>query len=343
MNKFTPAKPAGIREVDEITGSRRLRRMRKADWSRRLVRETRLTVDDLIWPIFIVEGKDRREPVDAMPGVFRLSVDQAVKEAERAAGLGIPAIATFPNVDLSLRDQTGSHILDPDNIINKATRAIKEAVPEIGVITDVALDPFTSHGHDGILRDGIIVNDETVEQVAEAAVLQAAAGSDIIAPSDMMDGRIGAIRDALDANGFQDVAIMSYATKFASAFYGPYRDAIGTAGLLKGDKKTYYLDHANADEAIREAEQDLAEGADMLMVKPGMPYLDIIRRLKDEFAMPTFAYQVSGEYAMIRAAAANGWIDGDKAMLESLLAFKRAGCDGILTYFAPQVAEMLKG
>lgn len=343
MNKFTPAKPAGNRNVDEITGSRRLRRMRKADWSRRLVQETRLTVDDLIWPIFIIDGKDLRVPVDAMPGVYRLSVDQAVKEAERAAKLGIPAIATFPNVDLSLRDQTGSHILDPDNIINRASRAIKDAVPQIGIITDAALDPFTSHGHDGILRDGIIVNDETVEQVAAAAVLQAAAGSDIIAPSDMMDGRIGAIRDALDANGFQDVAIMSYATKFASAFYGPYRDAIGTAGLLKGDKKTYYIDHANTDEALREAEQDLAEGADMLMVKPGLPYLDIIRRLKDEFAVPTFAYQVSGEYSMIRAAAANGWIDGDKAMLESLLAFKRAGCDGILTYFAPQVAEMLKG
>jgi porphobilinogen synthase len=343
MNKLTPAKPAGARSVDEITASRRLRRMRKADWSRRLVRENSLSADDLIWPIFIIEGKGRREPVEAMPGVFRLSVDQAVKEAERAAKLGIPALATFPNVEMGLRDQTGSHILDPDNIINRATSAIKHAVPEIGVITDAALDPFTSHGHDGILRDGVIVNDETVEQVTAAAVLQAAAGSDIIAPSDMMDGRIGAIRDALDANGFQDVAIMSYATKFHSAFYGPYRDAIGTAGLLQGDKKTYYLDHANSDEAVREAEQDLAEGADMLMVKPGLPYLDIIRRLKDEFAMPTFAYQVSGEYSMIRAAAANGWIDGEKAMLESLLCLKRAGCDGILTYFAPQVAEMLKG
>ncbi|MDP3898981.1 MAG: porphobilinogen synthase, partial [Mesorhizobium sp.] len=251
--------------------------------------------------------------------------------------------ATFPNVDMRLRDQTGTHILDPDNIINRATRAIKQAVPEIGIITDAALDPFTSHGHDGILRDGIIVNDETVDQIAAAAVIQASAGADIIAPSDMMDGRIGAIRDALDANGFHDVAIMSYATKFASAFYGPYREAIGTQGLLKGDKKTYYLDHANSDEAVREAEQDILEGADMLMVKPGLPYLDIIRRLKDEFSMPTFAYQVSGEYSMIKAAAANGWIDGDKAMLESLLAFKRAGCDGILTYFAPKVAEMLKG
>ncbi|MER8695932.1 porphobilinogen synthase [Mesorhizobium opportunistum] len=343
MNRFTPTKPAGARSVDDVTGSRRLRRMRKADWSRRLVQENRLTVDDLIWPIFVVEGKNVREPIAAMPGVFRLSIDLAVREAERAAKLGIPALATFPNVDLALRDQTGSHILDPDNVINRATRAIKDAVPEIGIITDAALDPFTSHGHDGILRDGIIVNDETVDQVAAAAVIQAAAGADIIAPSDMMDGRIGAIRDALDANGFQDVAIMSYATKFASAFYGPYREAVGTAGLLKGDKKTYYIDHANSDEAVREAEQDIAEGADMLMVKPGLPYLDIIRRLKDEFQMPTFAYQVSGEYSMIKAAGANGWIDGEKAMLESLLAFKRAGCDGILTYFAPEVATMLKG
>ncbi len=343
MNKFTPAKPAGARCVDDITGSRRLRRMRKAPWSRRLVQENRLTVDDLIWPIFLIDGTGRREPIDAMPGVFRLSVDMAVKEAERAAKLGIPAIATFPNVEMKLRDQTGSAILDPDNLINRATRAIKKAVPEVGIITDAALDPFTSHGHDGILRDGIIVNDETVEQVTAAAVLQAAAGSDIIAPSDMMDGRIGAIRDALDANGFSDVAIMSYATKFHSAFYGPYRDAIGTAELLQGDKKTYYLDHANSDEAVREAEQDLAEGADMLMVKPGLPYLDIIRRVKDELQMPTFAYQVSGEYSMIKAAGANGWIDGEKAMLESLLCLKRAGCDGILTYFAPAVAEMLKG
>jgi len=343
MTKFTSVKAAGARSVDEITASRRLRRMRKADWSRRLVQENRLTVDDLIWPVFVIDGENRREPIEAMPGVYRLSVDLLAKEAERAAKLGIPAIATFPNVNLSLRDQTGSAILDPDSLINRATRAIKVAVPEIGVITDAALDPFTSHGHDGILRDGVIVNDETVEQVTAAAVLQAAAGADIIAPSDMMDGRIGAIRDALDANGFQDVAIMSYATKFHSAFYGPYREAIGTAGLLQGDKKTYYLDHANSDEAVREAEQDLAEGADMMMLKPGLPYLDIIRRLNDEFAMPTFAYQVSGEYAMIEAAAANGWIDGERAMLESLLAFKRAGCDGILTYFAPRVAELLKG
>jgi porphobilinogen synthase len=343
MNKFSPSRATPGRSVDEITGSRRLRRMRKADWSRRLVQENRLTVDDLIWPIFLIDGKDVREPIPAMPGIFRLSVDLAVKEAERAAKLGIPAIATFPKIEAGRKDVTGSYILDADNLINQATGAIKDAVPEIGVVTDAALDPFTSHGHDGILREGTVVNDETVAQVAAAAVLQAEAGADIIAPSDMMDGRIGAIRDALDANGFQDVAIMSYATKFASAFYGPYREAIGTLGLLKGDKKTYYLDHANSDEAMREAEQDIAEGADMIMVKPGLPYLDIIRRLKDEFAMPTFAYQVSGEYSMIKAAAANGWIDGEKAMLESLLAFKRAGCDGILTYFAPEVARLLKG
>jgi porphobilinogen synthase len=334
---------AGGRDVDEITGSRRLRRMRKADWSRRLVRESSLSVDDLIWPVFIIDGENRRDDIPAMPGVQRMSIDILVREAERAAKLGIPAIATFPNVDMTLRDQTGSAILDPDNLINRASRAVKAAVPEIGIITDVALDPFTSHGHDGILRDGIIVNDETVEQIAAGAVLQAAAGADIIAPSDMMDGRVGAIRDALDANGFPDVAIMSYATKFASAFYGPYREAIGTQGLLRGDKKTYYLDPANSDEAVRETEQDIAEGADMVMVKPGLPYLDIVRRLKDEFQMPTFAYQVSGEFSMIKAAAANGWIDGEKAMLESLLAFKRAGCDGVLTYFAPDVAELLKG
>jgi len=343
MNKFSPLGATPGRSVDEITGSRRMRRMRKADWSRRLVQEHRLSVDDLIWPIFLVDGEGVRDPIPAMPGVFRFSVDLAVQEAERAAKLGIPAIATFPNIEGSRKDVTGSHILDADNLINRATRAIKHAVPDLGIITDAALDPFTSHGHDGILRDGVIVNDETVSQIAAAAVLQAQAGADIIAPSDMMDGRIGAIRDALDANGFQDVAIMSYATKFASAFYGPYREAIGTLGLLKGDKKTYYLDHANSDEAVREAEQDIAEGADMIMVKPGLPYLDIIRRLKDEFRMPTFAYQVSGEYSMIKAASANGWIDGEKAMLESLLAFKRAGCDGILTYFAPEVAQLLKG
>ncbi|HEV7417009.1 porphobilinogen synthase [Tianweitania sediminis] len=341
MDRITREAARHGRSVDEITSSRRLRRMRKADWSRRLVQETRLTVHDLIWPIFLVDGVNKREPLPAMPGVFRLSPDLAAQEARRAASLGIPAIATFPYVDLALRDQIGSHASHPDNLINRGTRAIKDAVPEIGVITDAALDPFTDHGHDGILRDGIIVNDETVDQVVAAAVAQAQAGADIIAPSDMMDGRIGAIREALDSEGFQDVAIMSYATKFSSAFYGPYREAIGTSGLLKGDKKTYYLDPANSDEAVREAEQDMLEGADMLMVKPGLPYLDIIHRLKETFAVPTFAYQVSGEFSMIKAAAANGWIDGERAMLESLLSFKRAGCDGILTYFAPDVAEIL--
>jgi porphobilinogen synthase len=341
MNRFTRIGSAPTRSVDEITGGRRLRRMRKAEWTRRLVRENRLTVDDLIWPVFAIDGENRREAIAAMPGVERLSVDVLAREAKRAAALGIPAIAVFPNVDTGLRDETGSNILDPNNLINRATRAIKDAAPEIGVITDVALDPFTSHGHDGILRDGIIVNDETVAQLAAAAVVQAEAGADIIAPSDMMDGRVGAIRDALDGAGFQDVAIMSYATKFASAFYGPYREAIGTSGLLKGDKKTYYIDPANSDEALRETEQDILEGADMVMVKPGLPYLDIVRRLKDTFAMPTFAYQVSGEYAMIEAAGANGWLDGERTMMESLLAFKRAGCDGILTYFAPRVAELL--
>ncbi|MBB2970458.1 porphobilinogen synthase [Mesorhizobium sp. RMAD-H1] len=329
------------RSVDEITQGRRLRRMRKADWSRRLVQEHRLTVDDLIWPIFLCEGENHSEPVDAMPGVERYSVDMAVRQAEKAAKLGIPAIAPFPRENMEFRDVNGSYIANPDNLINRAVRAIKKQVPEIGIITDAALDPFTIHGHDGILRDGVIVNDESVEMVVLGALAQAEAGADIIAPSDMMDGRIGAIREALDASGFQDVAIMSYATKFASAFYGPYRDAIGTSGLLQGDKKTYYIDPANSDEAIREAEQDLAEGADMIMVKPGLPYLDIVRRLKDAFAMPTYAYQVSGEYSMIKAAGANGWIDEERVMMESLLAFKRAGCDGILTYFAIEVAQKL--
>ncbi|GAB1581698.1 porphobilinogen synthase [Phyllobacterium phragmitis] len=341
MNKaFSQIRQPG-RSVDEITQGRRLRRMRKADWSRRLVQEHRLTVDDLIWPIFLCEGENHSEPVEAMPGVERYSVDMAVRQAEKAAKLGVPAIAPFPRENLEFRDVNGSYIANPDNLINRAVRAIKKQVPEIGIITDAALDPFTIHGHDGILRDGVIVNDESVEMVVLGALAQAEAGADIIAPSDMMDGRIGAIREALDANGFQDVAIMSYATKFASAFYGPYRDAIGTSGLLQGDKKTYYIDPANSDEAIREAEQDLAEGADMIMVKPGLPYLDIVRRLKDAFAMPTYAYQVSGEYSMIKAAGANGWIDEERVMMESLLAFKRAGCNGILTYFAIEVAQKL--
>ncbi len=329
------------RSVDDITGSRRMRRNRKADWTRRLVQENRLTADDLILPIFVVAGENRSEPIEAMPGLFRLSPDLAAQKAKRAAELGIPAIATFPAIDAELKDNSGSHILNPDNVINQASAAIKKAVPEIGVITDVALDPFTDHGHDGVLRDGEILNDETVAQLTEAALMQAEAGADIIAPSDMMDGRIGAIREALDRNGYQNVGIMSYATKFASAFYGPYREAIGTQGLLKGDKRTYYVDPANSDEAVREAALDIEEGADMIMVKPGLPYLDIIYRLKQTFEMPTFAYQVSGEYSMIKAAAQNGWIDGEKVMMESLLAFKRAGCDGILSYFAEEAAELL--
>lgn len=341
MNKISRAVQSGARSVDEITASRRMRRLRRFPWLREMVAESTITVSDLIWPLFVVDGENERQTIDGMPGVQRLSVDLIVDEAKRARDLGIPAIATFPNIDHSLRDEAGSNILNPDNLINQATRAIKESVPEVGVITDVALDPFTSHGHDGVLRDGIIVNDETVGVLADAAVHQAASGADVIAPSDMMDGRIGAIRDALDANGFQHVSIMSYATKYASAFYGPYREAVGTGGLLQGDKKTYYLNPANSDEAIREIELDIMEGADMVMVKPGLPYLDIIRRAKDTFAMPTFAYQVSGEYAMIKAASANGWIDGEKAMMEAMMAFKRAGCDGVLTYFAAEIAEIL--
>ena len=330
------------RHVDDVTGSRRLRRMRKADWSRRLVQESRLTVDDLILPFFLTGGTGVSEPVEAMPGVERHSVDRAVRLAERAAKLGIPAIAPFPRESADVKTDDGAFVASPDNLINRAVRAIKKEIPEIGIITDAALDPFTTHGHDGILRGGEIVNDESVAMVVRGALAQAEAGADIIAPSDMMDGRIGAIRQALDENGFQHIPIMSYATKFASAFYGPYRDAIGTLGLLKGDKKTYYLDPANGEEAVREAAQDVAEGADMVMVKPGLPYLDVIQRLKVELGLPTFAYQVSGEYAMIRAAGINGWVDEERVMMESLLAFKRAGCDGILTYFALDVAEKLK-
>jgi porphobilinogen synthase len=329
-------------DIDMITGGRRFRRLRKTDWLRRMVRETELSSADLIWPLFVVEGENRREPIASMPGVFRLSLDLAVKACAHAAELGIPAVALFSHVGMELRDSTGSAILDENNLIHKAVRAIKKAVPNLGIITDVALDPFTSHGHDGVLRDGVVLNDETVALLCRAAVSQAAAGADIIAPSDMMDGRIGAIRAALDEAGYPDVPIMSYATKFASAFYGPYREAVGTDKTLKGDKKTYYIDPANGDEAEREAAQDVDEGADMLMVKPGLPYLDIVYRLKQAFRMPVFAYQVSGEYAMIKAAAANGWIDGDRIMMETLLAFKRAGCDGILTYFAIEAAETLK-
>jgi porphobilinogen synthase len=320
----------------------RPRRNRKAEWARRLVRENVLTTDDLIWPMFVVDGQNTRTPVASMPGVDRLTVDQAVRDAERAAKLNIPCIALFPYTEPSLRDENGSEALNPDNLVCQSVRAIKREFPDLGVLCDVALDPFTSHGHDGLIEDGKILNDETVAVLVRQALVQAEAGCDVIAPSDMMDGRIGAIREALDDNGFVDVQIMSYAAKYASAFYGPFRDAIGSAKTLTGDKRTYQMDGANSDEALREVELDIAEGADMVMVKPGMPYLDIVRRVKDTFAMPTFVYQVSGEYAMIAAAANNGWIEGDRAMMESLLGFKRAGADGILTYFAPKAAERLK-
>jgi len=329
-------------DMDAILGGRRMRRNRRADWTRRLVRETLLTVDDLIWPIFLVDGDNVRQPVPSMPGVERYSVDQAVIEAEKAAALGIPAIALFPFTEPTLRDLSGSESLNPDNLVCRACRAIKAAVPEIGLITDVALDPYTSHGHDGVMDGHVILNDESVALLVRQALNQAAAGADVIAPSDMMDGRVGAIRGSLDTAGFDDVQIMAYSAKYASAFYGPFRDAIGTSKTLIGDKRTYQMDFANSDEALREVELDIAEGADMIMVKPGLPYLDIVRRVKDSFAMPTFAYQVSGEYAMIRAAEQNGWIDGERAMLESLWAFKRAGADGILTYFAPFVAPLVK-
>ncbi|MBX9934767.1 MAG: porphobilinogen synthase [Methylobacterium sp.] len=322
--------------------TQRPRRNRKAEWSRRLVREHTLTVDDLIWPLFVIEGQGRREPIASMPGVERLSVDEIVREAERAARLGIPAISFFPYTEPSLRDPTGSESLNRENLVCRAVRAVKAAVPEIGIMTDVALDPYTSHGHDGLLSDGAILNDETVALLVEQSLIQAEAGTDIIAPSDMMDGRVGAIRAGLDKAGFRDVQIMAYAAKYASAFYGPFRDAIGTSAALVGDKRTYQMDPGNGTEALREVALDIQEGADSVMVKPGLPYLDIIRRVKDEFGVPTFAYQVSGEYAMIEAAARNGWLDGTRAMVESLLAFKRAGADGILTYYAPRVAERLR-
>lgn len=319
----------------------RPRRLRRAEWTRRLVRENVVTTNDLIWPIFIIEGQGKREPVSSMPGVERLSVDEAVRAAVRARDLGIPALALFPNTDPALRNETGSEALNENNLVCRAVRAIVAEVPEIGVMTDVALDPYTSHGQDGLMVGDEIVNDETIEVLIGQSLNQARAGCQIIAPSDMMDGRIGAIRGALDNEGFEHVQIMAYAAKYASAFYGPFREAVGSGGLLRGDKRTYQMDPANSDEAIREVALDLEQGADMVMVKPGMPYLDICRRVKDEFGAPTFAYQVSGEYAMIMAAVERGWLDHDKAVMESLIAFKRAGCDGVLTYFAPFIAEKL--
>jgi porphobilinogen synthase len=328
--------------ADKLDLAIRPRRNRRAEWSRRMVRENVLTAADLIWPLFLVDGAKVRTPVESMPDVERLSVDEAVRAAERAAKLAIPCLALFPYTEPDLRDEDGSEALNPDNLVCRAIRAIKKEVPEIGVLCDVALDPYTSHGHDGLLHDGVILNDETVEVLVKQALVEAEAGCDIIAPSDMMDGRVGAIRRGLNAAGFPDTQIMAYAAKYASAFYGPFRDAVGSSATLIGDKRTYQMDPANTDEALREVELDIAEGADMIMVKPGLPYLDILQRVKGTFGMPTFAYQVSGEYAMIMAAAGNGWLDGDKAMTESLIAFKRAGADGVLTYFAPRVAEQLK-
>jgi len=343
MASTPPLPPITSDHMDTLLAGTRMRRNRRTDWSRRLVRENVLTVDDLIWPVFLTDGTKIRQPVASMPGVFRLSVDEAMREAARAAELGIPALALFPYTDPDLRDETGSEALNPENLTCRALQAIKAEGLNLGLMTDVALDPYTSHGHDGLMEGETILNDETVDQLCRQALVQAEAGADVIAPSDMMDGRIAAIRQSLDLNGHRDVQIMAYSAKYASAFYGPFRDAVGSSGTLKGDKRTYQMDPANTDEALREAELDIGEGADMVMVKPGLPYLDIVRRIKDEFQVPTYAYQVSGEYAMIKAASANGWLDGDRAILESLLAFKRAGADGILTYFAPMVAEFLAG
>ena len=321
----------------------RFRRTRRTASLRDLCQEVRLSAADLIWPLFVRDGAGVREPIGSMPGVDRLSVDLVVEAAREAAGLGIPAICLFPYTDPALKTADCREAWNPDNLANRAIRAIKAAVPDIAVMTDVALDPYNAHGHDGLVVDGVILNDETVEALVKMALVQAEAGADILGPSDMMDGRIGAMRAALEKAGHKDVSILSYAAKYASAFYGPFRDAVGATGALKGDKKTYQMNPANSDEALRLVARDLSEGADMVMVKPGMPYLDICARVKDAFGAPTFAYQVSGEYAMIKGAALNGWIDGDKAMLESLLAFKRAGCDGILTYFAPAAARLLRG
>ena len=321
----------------------RMRRVRRQDWSRRLVRENQLTIDDLIWPVFVQDGQNRREPIASMPGVERLSVDLIVEAVARAAELKIPAVAVFSATDPSLKTEAAMEALNPENLVCRAVRAIKAAKLDIGLICDVALDPYTSHGQDGLVRDGYVVNDETLEMLCRQAVVQAEAGCDIIAPSDMMDGRVAAVRRALDAAGFSQVQILAYAAKYASAFYGPFRDAVGSATSLgQGDKRTYQMDPANGDEALREVALDIAEGADMVMVKPGMPYLDIVSRVKATFGVPTFAYQVSGEYAMLVAAAQNGWLDRTKVMVESLLSFKRAGADGVLTYFAIEAAEHLR-
>jgi porphobilinogen synthase len=320
----------------------RLRRLRRFDWTRRLVAENTLSPADLIWPGFVIEGDNKREPISSMPGVERLSVDLLVTAAKEAAGLGIPVIALFPQTPAGLKTEDGREALNSDNLVCRAVRAIKSAVPEIGVLCDVALDPYTSHGHDGLLRDGDVHNDATVEMLVQQSLVQTAAGCDIIAPSDMMDGRIGAIRAALEKAGHHNTLLMAYAAKYASAFYGPFREAVGSAKSLTGDKRTYQMDPANGDEALREVALDLEEGADMVMVKPGMPYLDLVFRVKERFGVPTFAYQVSGEYAMLSAAFEKGWLDRDRAILESLTAFKRAGASGILTYFAMEAARLIR-
>ncbi|MCE0744909.1 porphobilinogen synthase [Acetobacter sicerae] len=320
----------------------RLRRNRQDRFTRRLVAENSLSIDDLIWPIFVMEGSNSVTDVASMPGVQRVTLDRLAAHVETAARLDIPALALFPITPSEVRDEAGTEALNPDNLMCRAARLLKKEFPDMGLIGDVALDPYTNHGHDGIIENGYVVNDKSVDILKVQATNQAAAGIDIIAPSDMMDGRIEAIRRDLDENGLINTRIMSYAAKYASAFYGPFRDALGSGGLLKGDKKTYQMDPANSDEALREVETDLLEGADMVMVKPGMPYLDIIRRVRDSFSVPTFAYQVSGEYAMLMAAIQNGWLDHERAVMESLLAFKRAGANGILTYFAIEAAQRIK-
>jgi porphobilinogen synthase len=315
-----------------------------ADWSRRLVAETRLSVDDLLWPVFIQEGERARTPIASMPGVYRLGIDELVKDAGRAAALGIPAVAPFPAVESGLKSDDAAEAYNPNNLVCRAIRALKSAHPALGIIGDVALDPYTTHGHDGLMREGEVVNDETVAVLCRQALALAEAGADVVAPSEMMDGRVGAIRDALDAEGFKNVRILAYAAKYASAFYGPFREAVNSKTALgQGDKRTYQMDPANGEEALREVALDIAEGADMVMVKPGLPYLDIVRRVRDAFGVPVFAYQVSGEYAMLKAAALQGWLDGERTMMESLLSFKRAGASAILTYAAVEVAERLAG
>ena len=319
----------------------RMRRLRSSAWIRDLVQESLISVKDIIWPVFVIEGKGVREPVPSMPGVERFSIDLAIEAVKNARDLGIPAVALFPITPKEKKSEDGREAGNAENLICRAVYALKKAVPDIGIITDVALDPYTSHGHDGLLRDGVILNDETVDILCRQALVQAEAGADIIAPSDMMDGRVGAIRKALDKGGYQDKVILSYAAKYASSFYGPFRDAVQSAGCLTGDKKTYQMNPANSDEALREVALDLAEGADMVMVKPGLPYLDIIRKVKQSFHVPTFAYHVSGEYSMLKAASLNGWLDYEATLMETLLCFKRAGADGILTYAALDAARLL--